>query len=331
MKFEQGDKVVLIHSGEEGWIVDFINKEMALVDVGGVKFPVYLDQINYPYFNQFSKKAAPAAKPKTYIEDVRKEKETAKYKVGEGLWMALLPVFDKDVFDDDIVEYFKVYLINQTNTAFKFSYWFKLAGETSFELKNEIDPLRDFYLHDVPFETLNDAPRFDFEFSLVVPDKFKVDFLEASLKLKPKQVFKQIEEMQVKQEASFSYILAEEYPLKPYEDNDDLKRLAAAGFRVRSNVETARSVVDLHIEKLVEQHYKMSNFEILTLQLKTFEKFYQLALANHLPQFIIIHGVGTGKLRNEIHELLRLKKEVKSYVNQYHHAYGFGATEIYFK
>jgi dsDNA-specific endonuclease/ATPase MutS2 len=96
-------------------------------------------------------------------------------------------------------------------------------------------------------------------------------------------------------------------------------------------VETARSVVDLHIEKLVEQHYKMSNFEILTLQLKTFEKFYQLALANHLPQFIIIHGVGTGKLRNEIHELLRLKKEVKSYVNQYHHAYGFGATEIYFK
>ena len=90
MKFEQGDKVVLIHSGEEGRIVDFINKEMALVDVGGVKFPVYLDQINYPYFNQFSKKAAPVAKPKTYIEDVRKEKETAKYKVGEGLWMALL-------------------------------------------------------------------------------------------------------------------------------------------------------------------------------------------------------------------------------------------------
>jgi dsDNA-specific endonuclease/ATPase MutS2 len=75
----------------------------------------------------------------------------------------------------------------------------------------------------------------------------------------------------------------------------------------------------------------MSNFEILTLQLKTFEKYYDLAIADRLPQFIVIHGVGTGKLRDEIHEILKLKREVKSYINQYHHAYGFGATEIYFK
>jgi len=331
MKFEHGDKVVINHSGEVGIIVNFINKDMAVVEVDGVKFPVFLDQINYPYFKQFSKKAEPAPKPKTYIEDVKKEKETAKYKVGEGIWLALLPVFDKDVFDDDIVEYFKLYIINQTETAYKFTYWFRLAGETDFELKNEIDPLKDFYLHDVQFETLNDNPRFDFEFSLVKPDKYKADFFEASLKLKPKQVFKRIEEMQVKQEASFSYILMENYPFKPYVENDDLKRLAAAGFTVRNQKEQARSVVDLHIEKLVDQHHKMSNFEILTLQLKTFEKYYDLAIADHLPQFIVIHGVGIGKLRDEIHEILKLKREVKSYINQYHHAYGFGATEIYFK
>lgn len=331
MKFEHGDKVVINHSGEVGTIVNFINKDMAVVEVDGVKFPVFLDQINYPYFKQFSKKAEPAPKPKTYIEDVKKEKETAKYKVGEGLWLALLPVFDKDVFDDDIVEYFKLYLINQTEIAFKFTYWFRLAGETDFELKNEIEPLKDFYLHDVQFETLNDNPRFDFEFSLVKPDKYKADFFEASLKLKPKQVFKRIEEMQVKQEASFSYILMENYPFKPYVENDDLKRLAAAGYTVLNSKEQARSVVDLHIEKLVDKYDRMSNFEILTLQLKTFEKFYDLAIADHLPQFIVIHGVGKGKLRDEIHEILKLKKEVKSYINQYHHAYGFGATEIYFK
>jgi lactate dehydrogenase-like 2-hydroxyacid dehydrogenase len=99
MKFEHGDKVVINHSGEVGTIVNFINKDMAVVEVDGVKFPVFLDKINYPYFKQFSKKAEPAPKPKTYIEDLKKEKETAKYKVGEGIWLALLPVFDKDVFD----------------------------------------------------------------------------------------------------------------------------------------------------------------------------------------------------------------------------------------
>jgi dsDNA-specific endonuclease/ATPase MutS2 len=45
----------------------------------------------------------------------------------------------------------------------------------------------------------------------------------------------------------------------------------------------------------------------------------------------IIHGVGTGKLKDEVHESLRLKKEVKSFVNQYNPLYGYGATEIYFQ
>ena len=101
MKFQLGDKVVLLHSGEDAEVVDFINKEMALVEVKGVRFPVYLDQIDFPYFDRFSKKVAPLPKPKKFAEDIKKEKATAKYKVGEGVWLSFLPVFDKDVFDDD--------------------------------------------------------------------------------------------------------------------------------------------------------------------------------------------------------------------------------------
>jgi dsDNA-specific endonuclease/ATPase MutS2 len=70
---------------------------------------------------------------------------------------------------------------------------------------------------------------------------------------------------------------------------------------------------------------------MIDLQLKTFEKYYELAVQHHLATFIVVHGVGKGKLRDEIHDILRLKKEVKSFVNQYHPLYGYGATEIYFK
>ena len=89
--------------------------------------------------------------------------------------------------------------------------------------------------------------------------------------------------------------------------------------------------MDLHIEKLTEDWKGLNNAAILDLQLKTFEKFYELALLHHLPQLIVIHGVGTGKLRDEIHDILRMKQEVKSFINQFHPNFGFGATEIFFK
>jgi dsDNA-specific endonuclease/ATPase MutS2 len=74
----------------------------------------------------------------------------------------------------------------------------------------------------------------------------------------------------------------------------------------------------------------MTNGEIITMQLKEFERWYELAVAHRQPQLIVIHGIGSGKLRNEIHDILRLKKDVKSFVNQYHPSFGHGATEIYF-
>ncbi|MCG7859693.1 hypothetical protein MD537_22130, partial [Flavihumibacter sediminis] len=58
---------------------------------------------------------------------------------------------------------------------------------------------------------------------------------------------------------------------------------------------------------------------------------YELALAHYQPMLTVIHGLGSGRLRDEIHSLLRLRKPVKYFVNQYHPNYGYGATEIYFQ
>ena len=110
MKYQLGDKVLVLHSNEEGEVVDIINDKMVLIDVEGVRFPVYMDQIDFPYFKRFSEKknfssaGSERKKNKIYIDDVKKEKPTSKYKVSEGVWISFLPVFDKDVFDDDVVE-----------------------------------------------------------------------------------------------------------------------------------------------------------------------------------------------------------------------------------
>ena len=75
MKYQLGDIVLILHSNEEGQIVDFINDKMVMVDVKGVKFPVYMDQIDFPYFKRFSeKKIVQTPKQKKYIDDIKKEK-----------------------------------------------------------------------------------------------------------------------------------------------------------------------------------------------------------------------------------------------------------------
>jgi len=65
MKFEVGDKVVIQHSNDEGEVVEIINDKMVLVDVRGVRFPAYIDQLDFPYFKRFTEKktAPPEKKP----------------------------------------------------------------------------------------------------------------------------------------------------------------------------------------------------------------------------------------------------------------------------
>jgi hypothetical protein len=339
MKFEVGDKVVVIQTNEEGEVIDIINNKMVMIDVRGVKFPAYVDQLDFPYFKRFTeKKLFPPKKEKKFIDDVPREKKKITEKVVDGVWLTFIPVMDTDDFGDDVVIELKVHLLNRTETAYKFTYQLNYFGNTEFELVNQVHAFEDFYLHDVPFENLNDSPAFNFEFSLVTPDKNKADYFETNLKLKPRQVFNKIEEVRKKGEATFSYKLLDQYPGRPYEEPVvELASLAKAGFKIydaskaRQHLEPAKQELDLHIEKLTPDWESMSNLEILTLQIKTFEKYFDLAMAHRLPWLIVIHGVGSGKLRDEIHEMLRLRKGVKRFVNQYHPAYGYGATEIYFQ
>jgi Smr domain len=346
MKYQVGDRILVLHSNEEGEVVDIINDKMVLIDVEGIQFPVYTDQIDFPYFKRFSEKSfspsgelkekpgSPQKREKIYIDNLKKEKASTKYKVSEGMWVSFLPVFDTDVFDEDIVESFKIYLINQTDDPYDFTYRITFLGSPDFELTNRLLPLTDFYLHDVPFEQMNDSPRLEFDFSLVNANKKKASHFEAFLKIKAKQLFQKIEEMKMKNEPTFTYNLFEAWPDKTEDLRPDYinsSGLLYDASKTRQNMEPARSVVDLHIEKLSPDSKGLSNFEMLSMQLSAFEKYFNLAVAHRQPNLIVIHGIGTGKLREEIHEILKHKSEVSSFVNQYHPNFGYGATEIFFR
>ena len=335
MKYEVGDSIVVNATNEDGKVVEIMNEKMVMIEVRGVKFPAYTDQVDFPYYKMFTEKK-PVVKKNIYVDNIKREKTTAKKKVGDGVFLNFLPIYDKDIFEDDVVEKLKIYLINQNEEAYNFNYDLMFNGASSFTLKNNIEGLSDFYLHDVSFEDMGEGPKFEFEFSLKNTDKKKAIAHEVFFKINGKKLFKKIEETQEKNEPSFMYELFTHYPDKLDDDKLDLSLLGNTGFRmydaakIKDNLAPARSVVDLHIEKVTNNYEQLTNFEMLTMQLNTFEKYYDLAVAHKQKSFIIIHGIGEGKLKDELHDMLKLKKEVKSFVNQYHELYGYGATEIFF-
>lgn len=338
--------MLILHSEEEGEVVDIINNKMVMVDVRGVRFPAYTDQLDFPYFKRFMKaqedqkaqQGQPFAKPRKFIDDLPKEREVPVEKKGDGVWLTLIPVMDTDEFGDEVVDQLKIHLVNRTEKGLRFEYALDYLGQQpGFELVNEIHSFRDFYIHDMPFENLNDGPGFSFVFSLLVPEKDKADQFETTLKLRPKQVFARIQQIRQKGEAMFSYKLLDQYPDKQAEEPLELSSLTNRGYKVysassaRQHLEPAKYELDLHIEQLSPHPETLSSFEMLTLQLNTLEKYLDLAVAHRQPSMIIIHGVGKGKLRDETHEILRLRGDVKSFVNRYHPAYGYGATEVFFQ
>ncbi len=337
MKFEIGDKVTVLHSNEEAEVVEMINDKMVMVEVRGVKFPAYIDQLDFPYFKRFTeKKTTPEKKTKIHVDQLPVDKSHKTNNPLDGCLVSILPVSDTDEFGDEVVENLKIYLINHTARGMKFICKLSYAGKPDFEITNEIAPAKDFYLLNMPFVCLNDAPLFTFDFSLLQAEKSKAPHYEAELKLRPKPVFNRIEEIRKKGEASFAYKLFDHYPDKPiaedipeYQGSGKKGNILYDAKRGRQHLEPAKYEVDLHIEKLTDQWQHLSNFEILTIQLNTFEKYLELAIAHHQHNLIVIHGVGTGKLKDEVHEILNARREVRSYINQYDPRFGYGATEIF--
>lgn len=340
MKYQIGDEIIVLHSNEEGHVIDIIDDKMVMIEVRGVKFPAYMDQIDFPYFLRFTKDKNLVPKPKVAFvqnKNVQENKSSNTVFTNEkGVWIAIVPKFGLDEFDDEIVDSLQIYLINQTKNNLHSKYSLELNGVIQNELEFNISSTQQNYLQEILFENINDSPNIIIEFSLTTSDKYHQDFFETNLKLKPKQIFQKIEQLKQKNENYFLFKLFDEYPTKTYQESFDLSKLSNMGFKVydaskiKEHLQPAQSVVDLHIEKIIDDSIGKSNLEILTIQLETFEKWYHLAVANKISKFTVIHGIGKGKLKEEIHALLKLRKEVKSFINQYHEQFGFGATEIFF-
>ncbi len=335
MEYWIGDKVILIHTQEEGIIQEQVNAKEYLVEVKGVLFPVFEEHLQYPTYTFFTPKKAKQENKIQYHEPLVESNINA-------LNFSFLPQFVDDKQNPQIA-YFKIYLSNQSGKNLSFRYEQSCRNETLFGLETMLLGQQNLYLHDIPFDYLSDSLRLCLSWHSDEKKSYKQNHERKAsrfiFKPKPQEMMNKIHLLLSGQESSLCIPIEAE--------KESVEKISAATLQLLKQKKTTTSsalktpqalmqtglskyVIDVHIEKITNQYNRLSNYEILQLQLQEVEKYIDLALRDNLFSMIIIHGIGTGKLRHEIHTHLSKMSFVKKFHNHYHPLYGFGATEVFF-
>ncbi len=332
MKFSIGDKVYLKRTGEEGQVVSIINKQMIEVEVGGTSFPVYADDCDHPYLKWFTEKPELLKKKSNIPLEIPQEKPKDKLpRLAKGVYLSFIPVF-KTVEMEEMVDFLKVHLINETPTAIKFYYDVKLVNDSIFSHEGTIHEFGNIYLNNVSYIDMGQQPRFVWK--LVDTLNKSNETAEGTIRIKPAKLFEHIDKVMMDGAPSFSYMLIEEFQKKSptIASGAPPPPLQPTPLVVtKKNLEPAKQVIDLHIEQLSSNWKNMSNAEIIKKQLDTLDHYIHLAVAHRQDRMTVIHGLGKGRLREEVHEKLKTYPEVKRFKNEWSGKYGFGATEVHFK
>lgn len=90
-------------------------------------------------------------------------------------------------------------------------------------------------------------------------------------------------------------------------------------------------IVDLHIDKLVENPARVDSRGMLQIQLEHFEKTLSDARLSGAHEVVYIHGIGSGQLKNRLHDMLKQYDFVRSFRLADPIKYGNGATIVVLK
>jgi Smr domain len=331
MKFSIGDRILIKRSGEEGHVTAYIDKQMLEVEVNGVAFPIHLEDIDHPYLKWFTDKTV--KKKKSLPEQLPVEKiADRQQRLAKGVYLSFMPVFKTEEMEE-VVDVLKVYLLNEMPQSVKFGYDVRFSTKSEFKHEGVLHAFGNVYLHSISYPDMNDQPRFHWMLADTVNTNMQVE--EGILRIRPAKLFEHISHLLQSGEPTFSYPLIDDFVIKkkaaPAEKYEPVAKLQAVPLVTTKTIEAAKYEIDLHIEQLVDNKKGLTNTDIVRLQLETLRHYLQLAIVHRQERMVVIHGLGKGKLREEVHAVLKTIPEISRFKNEWSGRYGFGATEIWFR
>ena len=105
--------------------------------------------------------------------------------------------------------------------------------------------------------------------------------------------------------------------------------LPAVSANTQKHNNPEKLIVDLHLHEVVSYTSNMTNHEKVLAQLDRAKSALEEAESKRIKKVILIHGVGKGKLKKELHHFLNGKTNINYYDADYRR-FGQGATEVVF-
>lgn len=345
MVFAIGTKVKLIHTGDVGVVTAWLDDGMINVRLIGddMEIPAFPEDIARLDEETSSVKAKiiRGAAEKPAPTPPHRPRPEIQYSIlkSQGIQLAFEPMFR----EDGTAEKFIIYLINDTRYDVLYDYEFSLMTGFKLSGNGKLAALTYYRIGEMVYDQLNESPVFDIDCQQITTEGIGSKY-HKNLKIKAKQFFSKIKTAPLLNRQAHLFRLFEHFQQEDSKKDEDLKTYTQRNtrpswhFKEEDNphevAEKAHfeSEIDLHVEKLApEGHKKLSNAEILNLQLTHFDRFIDQAIKLGVNRVFVIHGVGEGRLRDALATRLMQMQAVKTFKNEYHPRYGYGATEVIFE
>ena len=349
MLFSVGTRVQFIHTKDVGIVTALLENDMVSVHLEeeDLEIPAFISDLvraeDYIDQNPSVKAKIVPGKKKKVIQPPQRPEAEQQYFILKSLGIQL--AFDPVVNHEGITQHYQIYVINDTKYDVLIRFSLFLGTKSKFKYDSKLASITAEKIGDLAFDDLNDSPTFECEIWPITT--LGTGSRQAkTIKIKPKQFFKKTRTAPILNKIVHHYRVFESLEEKETKSDakEDLKTYTKRNSRPSSNLasqihssiysvsELSEFVneIDLHIDKLIGTSKKLSNSEILRIQLAHFEEYVEKAVRLGVDRVYIIHGVGEGKLRNAIATRLLKMTEVSSFKNEFHPRYGYGATEVIF-
>jgi hypothetical protein len=312
MKFKLGEFVRFVEERREGYITRIIDEStIAVTDEDGFEIPVLASQVT-----RVHGQSSEADEMTTPSDIAQTEFENA------GIFVAIAP-------DKRIASVARIYLVNvssyQLLVALNTEKPHKIKGEFSGIVK----PKSSVELYSASFNELDQWPKFHLQVLLFATDikEIKKPIL-FSEKFRAKDFSGAKKNSEYLDQPAWLIQLDDDSPII---DAQTLRESFFKPAAEKQDIANPGKEIDLHIEKLRDDHQFLNSDEILDIQLSYFRKSLDAAIVHKLPSIVLIHGSGNGTLRNEIYKIISKHAHIKTFMDAYKEKFGYGATEVFLK
>lgn len=314
MNFKLGDFVRFVDEKREGYVTRIIDAQMlGVTDTDGFEIPVAISNLTHVHGHNATPNSQGDNEKQIIVDEDFAE---------IGIFLAVA-----EDSKASAVAHFT--LINNTSYQLLLTLKTDKKGIYKGEFASAIQPKTTTQLYSANLGDLEVWPEFIFQILHSTNGNIKPkEPINLTRKFKAKDFSgakKQVPEIN-----KYAWLIQLDEPVKLI----DAQKLKESFFRAETTkpkVAQPLTEIDLHIEKIRDDHQFLGLSEIVDIQLNYFQQMLDAAIVHQMPSIVFIHGVGNGTLRHHIHKIISKHPQVRTFMDARKEKFGFGATEVVFK